>query len=503
MAERRKEKDKEAPNIDSKHHDDWEQEEGNINQSIILKDIVTSFREAAKRSRSALLVVLIASLIISGGIFNYEFSWLRTREYRAHNIDNNKELKNPIEINNYLTPQEAIVQAINRNSENDKPDYKRHLYHDVFDGEFKVVNIPALGIEFYIEDLPIMGSVGLLVVLIWFYFSKRRERGIVLHIYRKTQEIEEDYKDADDNKKEILRNRIEYLKQSVTFNQILSKEDIEDESFFQKTHHGSRNRYYGRNLRTALFPINLNYSFLMNLVFAIYNALFYFICIFLPIITICFVLQMDTKETFEWNSPKHKVPNEVFYTTFFSNNNSLDTLFNEESCRPKMEKFSDSIKLIYYKKIDSIRKNKNIDTITKQDTIIKIAKMSKDTLDYFAKKYFKDTSLISHIKYAKKSWDKIEEEDYHPSFMDVEWELKYIHGLFPVILTFLCLWISINIMRITYKQDRDLKRMQMISQTLDKKEVYISNDKGFFNWANILFVFSLFVFFIYAAIVLH
>ncbi len=141
--------------------------------------LLQQFVEASKRVRLSLITVCLAAMLLFVGVFNHQWTWLANKEYRYHHIDWPADLKNPIDPLKYFNNNDALVAALNRISENDNPKYPRHQIHELLDVEMKTVEVPVLGIQIYTEDLPVVGGVGVMILLSWFYFVRRRERGIV------------------------------------------------------------------------------------------------------------------------------------------------------------------------------------------------------------------------------------------------------------------------------------------------------------------------------------
>ena len=190
--------------------DDEKKKPEDISENTIIRALAEHAEEAFKRGRSALIVLFLSSLVLAIGFFNHRGSWLYTVNYNAEEAVN-KRLKEPINSDHYPKGgQLAVIDAINRQSENDKPSYKRHLLHDVWDGDFKTVEVPALGVQFYVADLPLVGTVAVLLIISWFFVFRRRELGVVLEIRNKVGEAYE--------RKEF--HIVEYLYNALAMNQI-------------------------------------------------------------------------------------------------------------------------------------------------------------------------------------------------------------------------------------------------------------------------------------------
>jgi hypothetical protein len=236
---------------------------------------------------------------------------------------------------------------------------------------------------------------------------------------------------------------------------------------------------------------------------------------------------MDTYETFQWSSPNIKVPKHIFYAKYLSNyidtsmilkssSNSdsivLDTaklevkLFNDslgncqEICQNVILAQKRLIGLHFAGQINGIKANDTIPDYLKQYRIKNKVMELNDSLGNFDNIYLKDTTLIAYIKYSKKSWDDMEKETYHHEKLDVRWELKWIHGIIPVIIAFLCFILSLIILHIVVIQNNDFKKIQSIYLNLNKEPKEIK----YIIWPyRIIYIIAILLFIIFFLTIIH
>jgi hypothetical protein len=116
-----------------------------------LAELLTAGRGAVERARYVLMAITVAGGLILSAQFNLYYPWLRNKIVMAPTDD--------IEART----QQAIRESI----------YK----------DLQTVSVPILGIKFSAYDLSVMGSLAMLVLGIWFYYSLRRENHVVDRIY--------------------------------------------------------------------------------------------------------------------------------------------------------------------------------------------------------------------------------------------------------------------------------------------------------------------------------
>ena len=196
-------------------------------------------------------------------------------------------------------------------SENDQPDYPRHQIHELLEVEMKTIEVPILGIQIYIEDMPILGGLGITLLLLWFYFVRRRERSIVkmLHsvaTYAKPQE---------------KKYQIKKIYTSLAFSQLFNT--IPNIDNFAKSN-------FRNPISKLLSFLNVNWPS---------AKIFSFLMPFVPCGVIAFVLIVDFIETFSVESDQKLIPKKEYLMHFDS------TLFSceDQSCDSLQTEFADSL----------------------------------------------------------------------------------------------------------------------------------------------------------------
>jgi hypothetical protein len=122
---------------------------------------VEGAQEATQRARRAFLVCIIASLAIFITIYNTYISWDR-RFPLLENFPKNDVTK---EVFKQLVRQYADSTAF---------------------------NVPLLGIHVAVSDLAFLGSLALLILSVWFFFSIRRENHTIVDLLRDTEQAPPD-----------------------------------------------------------------------------------------------------------------------------------------------------------------------------------------------------------------------------------------------------------------------------------------------------------------------
>lgn len=133
-----------------------------------VKKYVKVADEAAKRTRWLTIVLAVASVIILIGIWNsLHWSWATERVKTAFDLD--------------PTHNEKMFDVLRKGSDHelfDKKQFLRDLQHSVMRGyidNVRYVNIPVFGIAIDINDLGLIGGLGLVIILFLLRFSLSRE----------------------------------------------------------------------------------------------------------------------------------------------------------------------------------------------------------------------------------------------------------------------------------------------------------------------------------------
>jgi hypothetical protein len=109
---------------------------------------LTAVKEATQRSRFVFIVMTVMSSTIIAGLWNGMLAWDRGWAFKDVNVNG---------------PQEVV-----------RNEWLRNLY----------VSASLLGVRVNINDLAVIGSLGLLVIMVWYFFSQRRENRTIVGLLR-------------------------------------------------------------------------------------------------------------------------------------------------------------------------------------------------------------------------------------------------------------------------------------------------------------------------------
>lgn len=121
---------------------------------IVLKTIdlrLAAVREATQRSRFVFIVMTIMASTILVGLWNAIFSWDRGMAFR-----------------------QSGEGAVATNQELVATEWFKNLF----------VSVGILGIRISTNDLAVIGSISLIVIMVWFFFSQRRENRAIVGLLR-------------------------------------------------------------------------------------------------------------------------------------------------------------------------------------------------------------------------------------------------------------------------------------------------------------------------------
>lgn len=174
----------------------------------VYRGLVEHYKTSIQRTRSVFLVLNVVSVIFIVGYFNHRLTWLR------HIV--------PPSVASSSLPQGGTT-APNRPEDyleltdpgtisNGGIDLRRELVEQSINGDFKFVKFNLIGTKVFVDDLPIIGGMTLMVILTWFQYVIRREKGVAVVISKKVQ-------------KETDPGAIEYLFHGTAFNEIFNSVD--------------------------------------------------------------------------------------------------------------------------------------------------------------------------------------------------------------------------------------------------------------------------------------
>lgn len=212
----------------------------------VIKILVEEYRASIIRTRQILIIINIISVVFLVGYFNHRFTWLR----HIGTLPVSEIKEKDSRPSTYLEFQNPGMGKI--------IDIREELVKNKIWGDFMFVDINVIGTKIFIDDLPLLGGVALLIVMTWFQYAIRRERGIVFRIKAKA-------------KAESSKDIVEYLFYSTSFRSIfntingIDKPNIED----------FRDKYNSKLLQTVKFLL-----------------------VFAPVVLLSFIVIHDIIETF-------------------------------------------------------------------------------------------------------------------------------------------------------------------------------------------------------------
>jgi hypothetical protein len=126
-----------------------------------LAELLAAGRGAVERARYVLVAITVAGGLILSAQFNLYYPWLR-----------NKIALDPKGLN---SEEQATQRSI-----------RDFIYKDL-----QNVSVPIIGVKFSAYDLSVIGSLAMLILAIWFYYSLRRENHVVNRIFNVALEGED------------------------------------------------------------------------------------------------------------------------------------------------------------------------------------------------------------------------------------------------------------------------------------------------------------------------
>ena len=123
--------------------------------NVVLKTIelrLAAVREATQRSRFVFIVMTIMTSTILIGLWNAVLSWDRGMAFR----------------------KQGLSAIVGKNQEFVAGEWFKNLF----------VSVGVLGIRISTNDMAVIGSVSLIVIMVWFFFSQRRENRAIVSLLR-------------------------------------------------------------------------------------------------------------------------------------------------------------------------------------------------------------------------------------------------------------------------------------------------------------------------------
>lgn len=143
--------------------------------STIASMLIESYSKAAVRTRKVFIILNVISIIYVVGYFNYKLTWLRHKDdkYISLLMEKDNLLKQHTDTLAYRNQMDISA--------------REKLLIDKYNVDFRFINFDLIGTKVYIEDLPLLGSIALSIIITWFFYCIRRETGIVKEINTRFQ----------------------------------------------------------------------------------------------------------------------------------------------------------------------------------------------------------------------------------------------------------------------------------------------------------------------------
>lgn len=383
--------------------------------------------------------MLISAVVLSVGAFNYRLSWLNVKEFRDKQVNHAIEFAEPIDPAHYESEADALVAALNRESGNWDPEYQRTLYHEIYDGLFKTIDIPIIGLEIYVEDLPLIGAFGVSVILLWFRFARRRERGIMLKLQRKAEYYSRSPKNF---------SLVEFIYVSAAFNQVFNTVSGIDVKMGKvgTFHRSSLARYY------------LNWL------------------VALPLIMLSTVVSLDIYETYGWTGPL-RIPDRSKLIALGQGHFSPEYLANEKNDEFIIGRLLDDSSSVYLRKMAEVMDRTTVEMgllalKSQQDSIaiardFEIKRLRNELLksrDSYREYLHKAVALDAYIEYHK---DLFDEMNHRTLRFGIDGEIWWIRTILPVVMIVVCLLLTISVLKGGTDRDGSFERIERIFEDME------------------------------------
>ena len=168
-------------------------------------------QESSQRTRYVFILINIAGLILFSSWFNYNFSYLRYSLFAEefYNVCQKPQLGlEKTKPNSLDSTQKAECEKVSARdsslsmnpNDKDKIENYHNDMHDIrlmragiVEKDFGLLMIPILGLKIHIWDSALIGSISMTILIIWFYFSIKRENLVI----KETYEISKNIKDKE------------------------------------------------------------------------------------------------------------------------------------------------------------------------------------------------------------------------------------------------------------------------------------------------------------------
>jgi len=149
-------------------------ESGALGSSFDSKDYVEATTDAAKRTRTVTIILVVASVLVAIGYYNsLQWSWARHRVKRAYSQQYKENIKRFIDPEGKL---DLTTEGLKEKTLVDKyqDDFQTATARSYVEN-IRFVRAPFFGIAFDVNDLGIIGGLALIIILLLMRYSLSRE----------------------------------------------------------------------------------------------------------------------------------------------------------------------------------------------------------------------------------------------------------------------------------------------------------------------------------------
>lgn len=164
-------------------------------------------KQATSRTRKIFLILNVCSILLLISLFNYKWSWRLhesehsdvnyfTYEYQQRHLDKAKKVwswaeKVPVYSGEMKKKLRYVVSTLNDCQQNKcdtvsgcteylKVEPKKP---SIPDSDMLFIDLPFIGIKIYVQDIPFLGGFAIAILLTWYFYARRREKGFVKKLY--------------------------------------------------------------------------------------------------------------------------------------------------------------------------------------------------------------------------------------------------------------------------------------------------------------------------------
>lgn len=187
-----------------------------MNKSRNIEKLIDQYVEAAARARRIFLVSNITAILLLVAYFNLHWTWLRRIPFSIR-PDNYLSVAPPSpSVLGYALSSRELAERKEMVDDTRHVDMRRE-FALAWVRDFQYADFRLIGAKIFVDDIPLLGGAALAVIMTWYYFARRRERGIIKEISAQAK------KEKDP---EIVR----YIFYGVSFNLIFNTVDTVDDT---------------------------------------------------------------------------------------------------------------------------------------------------------------------------------------------------------------------------------------------------------------------------------